>query len=163
MAIFGPFPGVFEQFPATRGFEVGVEYVKRVLTEGSEERGRLFALPIAVTERVGLSDGVFALEEAYLSKSDHEVRWEAHRHYLDLQVVVAGYEVMEVADVGMLSVEEDLSPARDLQYYAGPARASVLRVGEGSAAVFFPVDAHRPGLAAGDPQLVRKVVVKIPL
>ncbi len=163
MAIFGSFAGVSAQLPQTAGFAAGLEYVKRILEEGTEERRRLMAVPVGVTTKVDLKDGIFSLEEAYWTKPDSEVRWEAHRGYIDLQVVVVGNELMEVADLSDLTLEEDLSPPRDLQYYSAFSPASVLRIGEGEAAVYFPADGHRPGLAAGVSALVRKVVVKIPV
>ncbi len=163
MAISGPFSGISDQLPDIPGFATGIEYVNRILTPGTEEHERLMAVPVGVTSKVDFGGGVFSLEQAYLTKSDEEVRWEAHRGYLDLQVVVTGNEIMEVTDPANLTLEEDFSPDRDLQYFSRFGPGSLLRVSAGGAAVFFPVDAHRPGLADGESTLVRKVVVKIPL
>jgi YhcH/YjgK/YiaL family protein len=65
--------------------------------------------------------------------------------------------------VGNLKVAEDLRPAKDVLFYEGFARHTTLRVAAGEVAVFFPVDGHRPLVAAGAPMLVRKVVVKVPV
>jgi beta-galactosidase beta subunit len=41
--------------------------------------------------------------------------------------------------------------------------ASVLRLGAGEAAVFFPVDGHMPSIAIAAPVLVHKSVIKVPV
>ena len=70
---------------------------------------------------------------------------------------------MEVTDRGRLSVAEDLSATRDAIFYQPFAHGSVLRMGAGDVAVYFPPDAHMGGIAIGAPGLVRKVVVKVPV
>jgi YhcH/YjgK/YiaL family protein len=88
---------------------------------------------------------------------------ESHRKYIDIQVVWAGEEGMAVIDRTRLTVTEDLTPAQDLIFYRDSEAASLLRFGAGEAAVFYPADAHLPGLAIGAPALVRKVVLKVPV
>jgi YhcH/YjgK/YiaL family protein len=90
-------------------------------------------------------------------------KWESHKAYTDVQAVIVGEEIMELTDVSNLKIAEDLRPAKDMLYYEGFARHTTLRVAAGEVAVFFPVDGHRPLVAAGAPMLVRKVVVKVPV
>lgn len=163
MAIFGPLLEIEEQLPQLRGLEVALEHARRCLTPGSGEHQRVMALATGVSEKVDLAGGVFAIEECYLSKADEDVRWEAHRGWVDLQLIVEGGETIEVSPVGGLELEIDHLPDRDLQFYRPWRGGSMLRIGAGMAAMFLPVDAHRPGLATGESRLVRKVVVKIPL
>ena len=90
-------------------------------------------------------------------------KWESHKAYIDVQAVIVGEEIMELTDVGNLTVSEDLRPAKDALFYAGYTNHSTLRVAAGEVAVFFPVDGHRPLVAPAAPALVRKVVVKVPV
>jgi YhcH/YjgK/YiaL family protein len=77
--------------------------------------------------------------------------------------MVTGRELMGVIDTSRLVLAEDLSEARDLLFFSGYEGGSTLRVGPGEVAVFFPADGHKPSLADGEPALVRKTVVKVPV
>ncbi|MFC7336582.1 YhcH/YjgK/YiaL family protein [Haloferula chungangensis] len=113
--------------------------------------------------KLDLTDGLFLIEEAYQTKAPSDVRWEAHREWADVQLILAGFEKMEVANLNNLTLQEDLSPQRDMQYFGAYDHGSVLQFEAGDAAIFLPVDAHRPGLQTAREELVRKVVIKVRL
>jgi YhcH/YjgK/YiaL family protein len=81
---------------------------------------------------------------------------------VDVQAVICGTEIMEVADIGELVLTEDLTPEKDLLFYQAPHSCSRLLAGAGFIAVFDPADGHRPSMAVDAPMPVRKVVVKVP-
>jgi biofilm protein TabA len=164
MALFGSLAIVRRQLVDSPAFERALAYVEEILQPGSEANQRLQAIATGETGRVELGDGVFALEQAYIAKPPAEGRWEAHHVYIDVQVIVSGDELMEVTDVSRLTVDEDFTPAKDLLFFKACAGGSVLRMRAGELAVFYPVDAHKPSLASGEPAaLVRKTVVKVPV
>jgi YhcH/YjgK/YiaL family protein len=71
---------------------------------------------------------------------------------------------MEVADTAQMVISEPYSPERDLVKYADTRATSVIRVGPGAVAIFYPTDGHMPTLQLEDgPVLVRKTVVKVPV
>jgi YhcH/YjgK/YiaL family protein len=164
MALFGSLATVRAQLAGNPSFQRTLAYVEEILRPGSPAHQRLLAVPTGETERVELGDGAFALEQAYVAKPRAEGRWEAHRAYIDVQVIVSGDELMEVTDVSRLKVAEDHTPAKDILFFEGYPDGSVLRMRAGELAVFYPVDAHKPSLAAGEAAaLVRKTVVKVPV
>jgi len=163
MALFGTLHAVRAQIAPSPAFTIALDYVARCLQPGSPEAGRIAAVPAGETIRIELGAGVFALEQAYLSKPAGEGRWESHERHIDVQVVVAGRELMGVIDTRQLVLAEDLREARDLLFFAAHEGGSTLRVGTGELAVFFPADGHKPSLADGEPALVRKTVVKVPV
>ncbi len=163
MALYGSLSTVRAQLAASPAFDLAFDYVARALTPGSPEAERIAAAALGETVRVDLGDGVFALEQAYLAKPPAQGRWEAHERFIDVQVVLAGRELMGVIDVARLTLTEDLREARDLLFFAEHDGGSTLRVGAGEVAVFFPVDGHRPSVADGEPAAVRKTVVKVPV
>jgi biofilm protein TabA len=164
MAIWGTFETLRAQLARPEHFAATFAYVAEALRPGSAAQARIGNIATGTTERVELAGGMFALEQVYLTKPRTEGRWESHRDYIDVQVVVAGEELMEVGDVAQLAVAEDLRPARDLIFYQPFNGGSVLRVQAGEAAVFFPSDAHVPSLRTGAlAALVRKIVVKVPV
>lgn len=163
MALFGSLSTVRAQLAPSPAFDLAFDYVARCLAPGSPEASRIAAVPVGETERIELGDGVFALEQAYEAKSPAEGRWEAHERFIDVQVVVAGRELMGVIEVSALKLAEDHRPERDLMFFAPAEGGSTLKVGAGGVAVFFPADGHMPSLADGAPSVVRKTVVKVPV
>jgi biofilm protein TabA len=164
MALFGSLSTVRSQLAGSSSFQRALDYVEEILRPGSPAHDRLGAVAVGDTQRVELGDGVFALEQAYTAKPRETGRWEAHKIYIDVQVIVSGEEIMEATDVSRLAIDEDFTPAKDLIFFKPYGGGSVLLMRAGELAVFYPVDAHRPSLAAGEPAaLVRKTVVKVPV
>lgn len=164
MAIFGTQQTVQVQLVNDRRFATALAYVSEMLTPGSAVRQRLEQLAVGTSQKHELDGGAFALEQAYETKLRPDGFFESHRKYIDVQLVVEGTELLEVADVNLLTVSQPYSEERDLIKYADFAGASVLKLVAGETAVFFPVDGHMPGLRpTGQPGVVRKTVVKVPV
>lgn len=161
MALHGSLSTVAAQLAHPAHFAAGMAYLAEAFDATSAVAARINAMPVGETVRIDLADGAFALEQVYLSKT--EGRFESHERYIDLQAVVAGEEFMDVADVKHLAQVDNFFAERDVAFYADFARGSRWRVGPGEVAVFFPVDGHRPSLAIGEPAVVRKTVVKVPV
>lgn len=163
MALFGTLQTVRRRCPRFPESQAVFAYAEEALTPGSAAHTRLQALAGGTSQRHDLPGGAYAMEMVYPTKRRPEGFFETHRRFIDIQVVVAGEERMEVTDAARLAIVQPYDDARDLIKYADAADASVLRVQAGSAAVFWPEDAHLPSLAAGEPTLVRKTVIKVPV
>ena len=85
-------------------------------------------------------------------------KFEAHREYLDLQYILEGDEQMEYADLKYVTEVSPYVAENDAAFYQG--EGSRLKLHAGDFVIFYPTDAHKPGLGNGT---VRKVVVKIPV
>ena len=108
------------------------------------------------------SNGTFASVQRYVTRESGE--FEAHRKYIDIQYVVSGKEVIELAerkDLGTETVPYDQD--KDIEFYSSAENISRLHLKTGDSAVFFPSDAHKPCLSDGERADVVKIVVKIPL
>ena len=163
MAIFGSIATVRAQLARHAHFDTAFAYLDEFARPGSAALARLQAVTTGESNRIELAGGVFALEQAYLTKRRPEGRMESHLKYIDIQVIFAGEECLAVIDIARLTVTENLTPAKDLIFYRDSDAASLLRIGAGEAAVFYPADGHLGGLAIGAPALVRKVVLKVPV
>ena len=164
MAIFGTLATVREQLAGDARFGPAFAYAEAMLVPGSAGYTRLFGWPDGASEKIDLGGGAFAVEQVYLTRTRAEGFFEAHRRYIDVQIVVGGVEIMEVAGLGRLTVTQDYDPERDYLKLADPGDASSLRVPPGEVAVFFPADAHLTCLqVAGRASRVHKTVVKIPV
>ena len=106
-------------------------------------------------------DNLFATVSEYLSKNEETAKFEAHRKYIDIQYVIIGKEVMNIAP--MKTVKEVLTPydvTKDIEFISVDKIVN-FKATPSSFFIFFPGDAHRPGLKDGVNSTVRKVVVKV--
>lgn len=163
MAIFGPFSTVRSQVAADPRFSAACAYVAEMLQPGSAAARRIAGIASGATERIDLAGGSFGLEQVYPPRARPDGFFESHRKYIDVQVIVAGEELMEVRDITALTIAEPYNPERDFIKYADIADAAVLKMRAGDVAIFFPEDGHMPSLHWRGTGLVRKTVVKVPV
>ena len=104
-------------------------------------------------------DEIFALVQEYRTQPPSERFWETHRRYTDIQFVQSGAERMGFAPAEQMKVIEPYDPAKDFTKLAGDGQ--FIEVAAGSFTIFFPHDAHMGGVAIAQPQLVRKIVMKV--
>ena len=107
-------------------------------------------------------DRLVAIVQRYRTKPLVKIVWEAHRRYLDVQYVAQGNERMGYTPVVEgLKVVQPYDAEKDAVLFE--AQGDLFEVPAGSFTIFFPQDAHAPGLVGGSPPVVRdvlKVVVK---
>jgi len=95
-------------------------------------------------------------------------RPEAHRKYLDIQLVLDGEESIGVAvdsrDENVEGILEEYSEDRDIVFYRGVKRENMIDLFPGDFAVFFPEDIHRPRCRVDEtPGRAKKAIVKMKL
>jgi len=106
-------------------------------------------------------DHLFALVNDYCTQPQEKCRFEAHRRYADIQLMVRGVERIGVAQATALTVDEPYAADRDIAFFHG--QGDLVTLDEGTFAIFFPHDAHQPGIAVAESLAVRKVVMKVEL
>ncbi|MDA3956337.1 YhcH/YjgK/YiaL family protein [Oceanispirochaeta sp.] len=105
---------------------------------------------------------LFALVQEMETDSVVNRKPESHSLYVDIQYLVSGTEMIGYADLGKsMVIKEDLRPDNDVVFYQAPVKETMLDFEEGSFAIFFPSDVHRPGCLSGQKTVIRKVVMKI--
>jgi len=116
----------------------------------------LLSLPAGRYELDGKN--LYVMSQEYTSKLPEQGKWEAHRHYIDLQYIISGTERIGYAHLSRLT-QGDYNPEKDFLALSGVGDFVTLSAGDFM--LLFPEDAHMPGMAVGDPAPVKKVVVKI--
>ena len=109
------------------------------------------------------SDGedVYCIIQSYETTSEEPRGFEAHRDYADIQYIIGGEESLLWAPAPGLTVVIPYTP--DVEGYALIPDPTELVLTPGRFCALFPQDAHVPGVAHGDPCLVRKAVMKVRL
>ena len=106
-------------------------------------------------------DDVYIIVSEAETRPAEQVRFEAHRRYIDIQLVVRGQESIGVTPLAGLVTTEPYDAARDIEFFAVPQQSETLALRAGDFAVFTPGDAHQPSLHLDGPHVSRKVVVKV--
>ena len=90
-------------------------------------------------------------------------RYASHLLHIDIHICLSGSEIIQVAPIDQLSPISH-HPAADYTLYNPPRKPlrSVVMLPR-CVAVFFPPDAHQPGLPHSGNNFVQKLIVKIPL
>jgi biofilm protein TabA len=136
--------------PGIQGLERAFEYLART---------DLGALPLGRTDIEG--DDLYVTVSEAETRAPEQVRFEAHRRYIDIQLVVRGQEAMGVAPVASLVTSQPYDAAKDVEFFTVPQESQTLAIHAGEFAVFAPGDAHRPGLHLDGPHVSRKAVLKV--
>lgn len=107
---------------------------------------------------------VYAIMQQYDTKEDSQCIFESHRLYTDIQMVLSGREIIQVASKSLLIIQE---PYReDIEFYRLPTEngSQSLLMKPYDLAIFFPEDAHRPCMQVDSKsEAVRKLVIKVAL
>ena len=107
-------------------------------------------------------ENVFAFVSRYEPNTfSDDMKFEAHRKYIDLQAIIEGDERIDWANLNEVEeVSEEFSKGGDIAFYKGEEKIKIcLHAGE--AALLLPLDAHKPGIRFTDCKNVLKAVVKI--
>jgi biofilm protein TabA len=104
-------------------------------------------------------DRIFANIQEYLTRPAEQCFWEAHRRYIDVQLVQSGSEAIGWGPIQKMHVVKEYDADADVVIMNGLGEQ--IEVSTGRFVILMPHDVHMPGLMLQKPQLVRKVVVKV--
>ena len=91
-------------------------------------------------------------------KEAKNCKMEGHKDYIDIQIPMGESEMMGwKAQVDCDIIQEEYDEGKDMEIY-GDKAVTTFTVPDGYFVVFFPSDAHQPGIAPG--KKYRKLIVK---
>ena len=106
-------------------------------------------------------NGSYASVNEYNTRSIEDCFIECHQKFIDVQIIAWGEENIGVAHK-RFCVEQQYDHDNDFQKLTG--RVDFIRLVPGLFVVFFPHDAHEPGVRNGTEAVpVKKIVFKIPV
>lgn len=115
-----------------------------------------------------LEDGSYPIDRdkvivnvmSYWTKPLPEASFEAHRKYIDIQILIQGEEKCHYAPLDALVASGSFNEEKDIGFYEGSENAA-FELKPDNFAIFFPHDAHMPSCDLAGRSQVRKIVVKI--
>lgn len=106
-------------------------------------------------------EGAYANIQEYTTRDSS--KYEAHRDYIDVQVVVSGREQIFISALGDLSgCLQEYDSEKDIEFWALSSCPRSAVADSAHWVILFPSDAHEPCMTLDEPSAIRKVVVKIP-
>jgi YhcH/YjgK/YiaL family protein len=106
-------------------------------------------------------DNLYVALSEYNSKDPKTARFEAHKKYIDIQYVVSGNELICVAPLSSQdSILQKYDATKDIEFLS-VKKGKMIEATPARFFIFFPEDAHMPGLMDKTSTPVRKAVVKI--
>ena len=110
--------------------------------------------------RYEFEGGFVLIQEGETASTPEEGNFEAHKEYVDVQVLAEGAEVMAWADISGLELAVPYKP--DAWFFSGQA-TEVVKIQPGVAYVMFPHDGHKACCHLDTPTHYRKYVIKCPV
>ena len=101
-------------------------------------------------------DLYFNLQEGETKQTQ---KLEAHKKYIDIQVVITGEEYMGYTNIDNTTVTEEYDKNRDVMFLDGNVD-KVLATNK-NFIIFYPEDAHMPALSVTESKKVKKAIFKI--
>lgn len=112
----------------------------------------------AAPARIDFPGGFMTLQQG-MTKSAEEGDYEAHKTYLDVQVLLEGSETVIWADTATLTETVPYNAETDKVMYTGPG--SALDIRPGMCYVCWPYDAHKACRHQTQTAEYRKAVIKL--
>ena len=107
-------------------------------------------------------NGIFVNISEYTTRLFEDSKWEAHKKYIDLQLVLDGVEKICVSDISKMESGE-YNPDNDYLPCDGVAEVCYV-LDKSTGILLMPEDAHMPGIGVENKtSIVKKAVFKIPV
>ena len=111
-----------------------------------------------------IEGNLFVISSEYITNPEGPLKGEleAHKKYIDLQIMIEGEEKVRMSNIKDLEISQQYNQEKDVAFYKPLFDISEFFIQKGKFAVFFPQDGHEPGGAVnGVPIQVKKAVFKI--
>ncbi|GGB10611.1 YhcH/YjgK/YiaL family protein [Puia dinghuensis] len=109
-------------------------------------------------------ENVYMIVNEYTTKPATECDPESHRDYADIQIMLSGMECFGYAPLTGQPATTPYNEEKDVAFYTiATEDLSYITLKPGEFIIFFPSDIHQPEVYTHQPDLVRKVVVKVAL
>ena len=106
-------------------------------------------------------DSLFAKVMTYDTKPRENCFFEAHKTFVDLQLVTEGCEFIDVFPANSGQRKTPYDRETDISIFEPAETYSTILLEGPQIAILFPEDAHRPQIQVNSPTTLRKVVLKI--
>lgn len=109
-------------------------------------------------------NNIYASVFEYETKDALNCRYEVHRKYIDIQLLISGKEIIHVTPIKNIDITDDYNLTKDISFgiLKDKELENTLIMSKGLAAILYPKDAHQPNMRIVDNNSInKKIVVKV--
>ena len=115
-----------------------------------------------VGKKVFINDSFYYSVLEYTTKPEYETELESHREHVEIQMIVKGEELINIADVSRLTLKESYIAKNDVMFWNIPERMASITLKAGDYIILYPENAHRGSIKMYEQNTeVLKIVGKI--
>jgi YhcH/YjgK/YiaL family protein len=112
------------------------------------------------THRV--NNNVIAIVSEYETIESFERGFEAHKHVIDIQYPIIGLERVKWSPIEGMDVNIPYDEIKDRTFFKNPhINSTHVDIGNGIFAIMFPGDGHGPQHYITQPELIKKITIKV--
>lgn len=108
-----------------------------------------------------VDENFFFMIQSYETKPINECELESHRKNIDIQIMLEGVEVMDIADISRLCIKKEYDEDKDIMFWKAPLRMARTTLNVGDCIVLYPENAHRGAATYKEDVHVLKIVGKV--
>lgn len=112
--------------------------------------------------RYELSNGNYVNIETYQTKQLPEAKYEAHKNFIDIQMLLSGEEKIYIINFAGLTEFQPYNPEKDIVFFSDPIYSDYVTLDGRNFVMIYPHEAHAPQCSLDTKNCeVKKVVAKI--
>lgn len=108
-----------------------------------------------------VNDDFYYMIQEYETRPEELCELESHKEYIDIQMIVSGYECMKVVDISRLMVKKDYDKNSDIMFWHKSSNMLQTILMPGTCIVLYPENAHCGCIAIEEAVKVKKIVGKL--
>jgi YhcH/YjgK/YiaL family protein len=108
-----------------------------------------------------INEWLYINVQEYMTKNLSECRFESHKKYVDIQMMIHGIEAIESCDIDKLELETEYSDENDVMFWKQKPNQMRSVIVDGGYVILYPQNAHMPCVAVDKPVKVKKLVAKV--
>jgi len=109
-----------------------------------------------------INRSVKAIVSEYKTIENFERGYEAHKHVIDIQYPIIGLERVKWSPISEMEVNIAYDEEKDRTFYKTPHKqGTYVDIGNHFFAIMFPQDGHAPQHFVEQPELIKKITIKV--
>ena len=108
-----------------------------------------------------VNDNFFYIVQEYMSKGTDDIFLKSHRKYIDIQWIVEGNEVIQIANISSLTVKEKYNAEKDIILWNLPTQMIQMNLNEEGYVVLYPEYAYKNCSFMNISKNIKKIVGKV--
>lgn len=117
----------------------------------------------AAVGKYNLVNGAYVSVQEYTTKARSEAKYEAHKKFIDIQMILSGKELIAVSPIEKMTISDEYNEEKDFMLFHHNDECTDYVLEAGEFLILYPQDVHMPGVCVNEKSPVRKIVVKVPV